>query len=290
MASLLSDLRILARGTYLQYVMRIKLLDDAVIRSNEPEEVLTYNYRNNGLGNRFIIPWRKVKGKVRRLAMEKMRGLGLAKDCHLKDGLCMCCPCCVLFGGTGDVSTAKVAYNLLARVLGDTFISTERVETINNYTANAVDEKSLKTGQALMTIVKVPAETEFCGVVTLRDPTKESAAIVLDALQRLTRIGASNREWGRCQTNVEGCVVSDREKISSYELASQAGSGLEPVAALGLPTDVEIAYRTFEEQCAGMLKPFQESKKTGPGKGGRTRRKAAAQAEGGPESPEGAGP
>ena len=33
-----------------------------------------------------------------------------------------------------------------------------------------------------MTLVKVPAETEFIGVVTLRDPTKESAAIVKDAL------------------------------------------------------------------------------------------------------------
>ena len=136
MASLLTDLRVLPRGTYLQYVTSASsFLDDAIIRSNEPEEVLTYTYRNNGLGNRFIIPWRKVKGKVRRMAMEKMRGLEIAAECHLKDGLCMKCPCCVLFGGTGDVSTAKVDYNLLSRVLGDTFISTERVDTINSYTA-----------------------------------------------------------------------------------------------------------------------------------------------------------
>jgi len=38
MASLLPDLRTLARGTYLQCVARVKLLDDAIIRSNEPEE------------------------------------------------------------------------------------------------------------------------------------------------------------------------------------------------------------------------------------------------------------
>ena len=118
MSALLNDLQILPRGTYLQYVVRIVLLDDAIIRSNEPEEVLTYTYRGNGLGNRFIVPWRKIKGKVRRMAMEKMRGLKIAADCHLKDGLCMKCPCCVLFGGTGDVSSAKVGYNLLSRSSG----------------------------------------------------------------------------------------------------------------------------------------------------------------------------
>lgn len=271
MASLLSDLRTLARGTYLQYVVRVKLLDDAIIRSNEPEEVLTYTYRN-GLGNRFIIPWRKVKGKVRRLAMEKMRGLDLAPDCHLKDGLCMRCPCCVLFGGTGDVSTAKVGYNLLSRVLGDTFISTQPVDTINNYTANAVDEKSLTTGQALMTIVKVPAEIEFLGVVTLRDPTKESAAIVDNAIQRLTRIGASNREWGRCQTTVEGFVLGDREQISSYELAAKPRPDLKLVSELDLPV-VDEAYHTFQGQCAAMLAEFQDSKKSGAKKGGKGKKK-----------------
>ncbi len=252
MASLLTDLRVLARGTYLQYVTRIKLLDDAIIRSNEPEEVLTYTYKNNDLGSRFIIPWRKVKGKVRRMAMERMRGLEIAPDCHLKDGLCMKCPCCVLFGGTGDVSTARVDYNLLSRVLGDTFISTERVVKFNSYTANAVDEKTLKTGQALMAINKVPAETEFVGVVTLRDPTKESAAIVQDALLRLTRIGASTREWGRCQTTVEGYHLADHEETSSYELAAKKLLNLDSIATLQLPSADE-AFKAFAQQCDAMM-------------------------------------
>ena len=38
---------------------------------------------------------------------------------------------------------------------------------------NAVDEVDLTTGQALMSVVTVPKETEFLGVVTLRDPTPE---------------------------------------------------------------------------------------------------------------------
>jgi CRISPR type I-D-associated protein Csc2 len=273
MASLLTDLRVLARGTYLQYVTRIKLLDDAIIRSNEPEEVLTYTYKNNGLGNRFIIPWRKVKGKVRRAAMEKMRGLEIAPDCHLKDGLCMRCPCCVLFGGTGDVSAVKVGYNLLSRILGDTFISIRSVDTINSYTANAVDEKSLMTGQALMTLVKVPAETEFIGVVTLRDPTKESAAIALDALQRLTRIGASTREWGRCQTTVEGYYLSDREETSSYELAGSPLGALASASDLQLPLP-DAAFSTFAEQCDAMVQEFAGTKKSGAKKSAKGRSKS----------------
>jgi CRISPR type I-D-associated protein Csc2 len=286
MASLLNDLRVLSRGTYLQYVTSIKLLDDAIIRSNEPEEVLTYTYKKKGLGNRFIIPWRKVKGKVRRATMEKMRGLGIAPDCHLKDGLCMKCPCCVLFGGTGDVSDAKVGYNLLSRVLGDTFISTSPVDTINSSTANAVDEKSLTTGQALMTLVRVPAETEFVGVITLRDPTKDAAAIVLDALQRLTRIGASTREWGRCLTTVEGYYLSDREQTSSFELAGEALPTFEPVTALDLPA-ADQGFKEFAEQCDTMLRGMADTKKTSVKKGAKVPAKKAA--KGPDESPSGEG-
>jgi len=268
MASLLPDLRVLAQGTYLQYVTRVKLLDDAIIRSNEPEEVLTYTYKNPELGNRFIIPWRKVKGKVRRTAMEKMRGLGIAPECHLKEGLCMRCPCCVLFGGTGDVSAVKVGYNLLSRVLGDTFISTKNVDTINSYTANAVDEKSLMTGQALMTLVKVPAETEFIGVITLRDPTSDSAAIVRDALTRLTRIGASTREWGRCKTTIEGYYLGDHEEMSSYELAGKELPTLNQESELGLP-NADEALRTFAKKCDEMLQGFAAAPRPRNPRGGR---------------------
>lgn len=261
MAELLNDLQILPRGTYLQLVTRIRLLDDAIIRSNEPEEVLTYSYRADGVGNRFIIPWRKVKGKVRRMAMEKMRGLGIAGDCHLKDGLCMQCPCCILFGGTGDVSSAKVGFNLLSRVLGDTFISTSAVDTINSYTANAVSEMDQTTGQALMTIVKVPAETEFLGVVTLRDATPAAASVLVDALQRLTRVGASTREWGRCSTSVDGYHLGDREVLSSYELAGNGSATFRAVSELSLPEPLP-AYTDLAAQAAAMVRPLMDSKKS----------------------------
>lgn len=218
---LFDDLEILSRGLYLQFIVKVKLLDNAIVRSNEPEEVLIYKYE--ALGNRFIIPWRKFKGKLRRLTLEAQRRFDISPECSLKDNLCMRCPTCLLFGGTGETSSAKVHYNLLSRVLGETFISMTEVGDIFSYTANAVDERTLSTGQALMNIITVPSETEFIGVITLHDPIPETAAIIVYNLKRFTRLGASTREWGRCENSILGYRISDREGLSSYYLVKNNG-------------------------------------------------------------------
>lgn len=212
---LLKEPTILPVGRYMEFVVKLKFLDDAIIRSNEPEEVLTHRYKE--LGNRFIIPWRKVKGRLRRMVMEKQRELEIGKFeakegelkgeeifCHLKDNLCLQCPSCFIFGGTGETSSANVPYNILARILGETFVSTTEVGEIKPHTAIAVDERTQMTGRALMSIVAVPAETELIGVVTLRDPTAEMVSIVVDNLQRLSRLGARTVEWGRVKTEILG--------------------------------------------------------------------------------------
>lgn len=252
--NLLTEPSILSQGVYFQAVTNIKLLDDAIIRSNEPEEVLTFSYQPP-LNNRFIIPWRKVKGKLRRLVMEKQRGMGIMNNCHLKGDLCMQCPSCFLFGGTGETSSAKVSYNILSRVLGETSISATEVAEIQPYTANAVDEVSLTTGQALMTVVTVPKETEFIGVVTLRDPTLEMVAILIDNLERLARIGASTREWGRVRTEILGYKISDRENLSAYDLVQNNNitSDLDKISSLKLP-DVDSCYRKLDKEVKKLLK------------------------------------
>ncbi len=256
------DVQVLSRGLYLQLVAQITLLDDAIIRSNEPEEVLSYHY-SNGLGNRFIVPWRKVKGKLRRLVMEQQRGNDIATDCSLKNNLCMKCPCCLMFGGTGDTSQAKTGYNLLSRVLGETFISTTPAGSANSYTANAVDEKTLSTEQAFMTLLKVPAETSFLGVVTLKDPTPELAAILADNLERLTRLGASTREWGRCKTDLLGYKLDDRESLATYDLAGQPikeiQKQLEPIKSLKLP-DATQSLKKVEKQIVNILPKAKQKK------------------------------
>lgn len=269
---LFKDIQVLPRGHYLQLVVKVKFLDDAIIRSNEPEEVLTFNYKI--LGNRFIIPWRKVKGKLRRVVMEKQRDLGIPNNsnCYLKEHLCMVCPACLLFGGTGETSATKASYNLLSRVLGETFISSNEVKDISAYTANAIDEETLTTGQALMTILKVPAETEFIGVITLRDPTPELTSILVDNLNRLTRLGASTREWGRVKTEIMGYVLSDRETLSSYDwVRNEKNEELRKIEELELPL-AEDSFRKVAKLIPNILpktgKDQEKGKRGNEAKGG----------------------
>lgn len=250
--NLLSQPTLLSTGTYLQIPIKIKLLDEAIIRSNEAEEVLTFKYE--ALGNRFIIPWRKVKGKLRRLVLEKQRGLGIEPQCALKDDLCMKCPTCFLFGGTGETSSANVPYNILSRVYGETFISETEVGDITPYTANAVREQDLTTGQALMSVLTVPKETVFRGVITLKDPTPEMMSILVENIERLSRIGARSVEWGRAQTEVIGYYLGDREALSAYlELSGKPQPSLN-----GLPNNqtiptVDAAYTTLDGQVKTLI-------------------------------------
>jgi CRISPR type I-D-associated protein Csc2 len=261
----LKEPTILSKGVYLQLVVNIKFLDDAIIRSNDPEEVLTFKY-NPPLNNRFIIPWRKVKGKLRRLVLEKQRGLNIEPECYLKDALCMRCPTCFIFGGTGDTNDkgpyGKTGYNILARALGETFISKIEVgkKGVVTYTQNAVGEVDLMTGQALMSIVTVPKETEFIGVVTLKDPTAEMVSIIVDNLNRLTRLGARSVEWGRVKTEILGYNLSDRENLTAYDLVSkektEVQSGLTSIEKLNLP-DVDTSYATLDISVKNLLKEHE---------------------------------
>lgn len=257
MTTLLKEPSILSQGVYLQLVTKIKLLDDAIIRSNDPEEVLTFKYQS--LGNRFVIPWRKIKAKLRRLVMEKQRSLKIEPSCHLKGDLCMKCPSCFIFGGTGETSSANVPYNILARILGETFISTTQVGEIQPYTQNAVDEVDVTTGQALMSITPVPKETEFLGVITLKDPTPEIASIVVHNLGRLTRIGARNVEWGKAETTILGYKLSDREDLTAYNLIVTKIDNLQKIDKLKLPT-VEKSYKTLDKQVKGLINPLLKKK------------------------------
>jgi len=274
MVNFLETPSLLGKGVYLQLVVEMKLLDDAIIRSNEAEEVMTYHYKT--IGNRFIIPWRKVKGKLRRLVMEKQRSYSIQPDCALKDDLCLNCPSCLLFGGTGETSSSKVQYNILSRVLGETFISTETVEGIQNYTQNAVGEKDLMTGQAPMTILTVPKETVFKGVVTVKDPTKAMASIVVDNIDRLTRIGARSVEWGRVETTIVNAKLSDREDISVYNLLqSNEPQPNDTIVIENLPA-VEDAYTTVNGQIPALLQDLIERRS--PKKEKKGKAKEAVQA------------
>jgi len=184
----------------------------------------------------------------------------------------------LLFGGTGETSSIKAQYNILSRVLGETFISTNTVEGIRNYTQNAVGEKDLMTGQALMTILTVPKETVFKGVVTIKDPTKEMASVIVDNLKRLTRIGARSVEWGRVETIIVNAKLSDREDISIYNLLQNDASLTDDISIIENLPLVETAYTTLNSQIPALLKDLIERRS--PKKDKKAKPKEAVQAEG----------
>jgi hypothetical protein len=166
-----------------------------------------------------------------------------------------------LFGGTGETSDkgpyGKQDYNILSRVLGETFISSVEAKGIKNYTQNAVSEKDNMTGQALMTILTVPKETVFIGTVTLKDPTKEMTSIIVDNINRLTRIGARSVEWGKVETTITGGTLSDREDISVYNLLQNPPRGTTPediAPILRTLPQVQTAYTTLYSQTGQVLK------------------------------------
>jgi CRISPR type I-D-associated protein Csc2 len=170
------------------------------------------------------------------------------------------CPACFLFGGTGETSTAKKKYNILSRVMGETFISSKKIDEtagITPLTENAIDEVDLKTGQALMTVNKVPAETEFTGVITIRDCTKEMASVMVDNIDRLSRLGARSVEWGKIKTDIAGYVLSDRETLSSYYLVKDGldSVSLEQASGLKLP-DVNESYAKINADFKGLREKY----------------------------------
>jgi len=69
-----------------------------------------------------------------------------AKDCYLKDNLCLECPRCGLFGATSLGEAANIKH----RIEYSTAFSLLPLEQIaDEITFNAVSEKDQKTGQAL---------------------------------------------------------------------------------------------------------------------------------------------
>jgi CRISPR type I-D-associated protein Csc2 len=162
--------------------------------------------------------------------------------------------------------------------LGETFISSNEVKDISAYTANAVDEETLTTGQALMTVLKVPAETEFIGVVSLRDPTPELTSLLVNNLNRLSRLGASTREWGKVKTEIVGYMLRDRETLSSYDLAKDGvPADLKKSEELTLP-DVDESFKKVAE-IIPLILPNEQKQKEKAKRGRRTKEDAATPEE-----------
>ncbi|MCF2138270.1 MAG: type I-D CRISPR-associated protein Cas7/Csc2 [Candidatus Thorarchaeota archaeon] len=138
--------------------------------------------------------------------------------CQLKDGLCMKCPRCVLFGAVNVSGKAK--YNIKHRIEYSTAFSIEKYEDLlESITFNAVAENSQLTGQALNVTHNVRPLANFPSVVTLTSVTWQELALYLKTVLATKSYGAETRTKGDMRNVVLGIVAGYEEVITSLEYA-----------------------------------------------------------------------
>ncbi|MHA1137770.1 MAG: type I-D CRISPR-associated protein Cas7/Csc2 [Candidatus Thorarchaeota archaeon] len=147
-----------------------------------------------------------------------VRLLRTVKDypCYLKDGLCMKCPRCVLFGAVNVRGGGK--YNLKHRVEYSTAFSIERYEDLlETMTFNAIDNANQTTGQALNLTHNVRPLANFPSIVTLNSATWQEVALFIKTLLASKSYGAETRVKGDVRNTILGIVAGYEEVITPLE-------------------------------------------------------------------------
>lgn len=113
-----------------------------------------------------------------------------AKDCWLKDNLCLECPRCALFGATA----LSDAPNIRHRIEYSTAFSLLTFDLLaEEITFNAVDAQTQMTGQALGTRHVVRPASLFPSIITLRSVTGQELILAVKTLLSTGRYGAETR-------------------------------------------------------------------------------------------------
>ncbi|MBV9300664.1 MAG: type I-D CRISPR-associated protein Cas7/Csc2 [Acidobacteriaceae bacterium] len=138
-----------------------------------------------------------------------------AKECWLKDNLCLECPRCALFGATA----LSEAPNIRHRIEYSTAFSLLTFDLLTEeITFNAVDEKTQTTGQALGVRHVVRPASLFASIVTLRSVTRSELILAVKTLLSSKSYGGETRIGGDCRNTVIGIVAGWEEIITPLEL------------------------------------------------------------------------
>lgn len=142
------------------------------------------------------------------------------KECYLKDNLCMECPRCGLYGGTSTVAGQVERANIKHRIEYSTAFSLMPFEEVSSATTfNAIDDKSITTGQALGSRYAVAPANLFPSVVTLKSVTKDELILTVKTLLSCKSYGAESRIGGDIRNSIVGFIAGWEEVITSLELA-----------------------------------------------------------------------
>ncbi|MBM7623685.1 type I-D CRISPR-associated protein Cas7/Csc2 [Sporohalobacter salinus] len=166
-------------------------------------------------------------------------------DCYIPE-LCLKCPTCWIYGGTGSTSDTEIDYNIKSRVHYPTAYSIERSElAVATHSRNRVDERSNETGQAgiheeefikggvhfpISTIMKKMSDWEI-GVYS---------QTFLDNINQSNYTAGASRQGG-----VK--ISTDRNDKAPILIVDVSETGTFPLPTFNISADIESFNEAFKE-------------------------------------------
>jgi CRISPR type I-D-associated protein Csc2 len=213
----------------IQIVLLREILDYTVLRTEETREVntVTTPLSINGGRNERRVAFLGSKQKaaesreLERMLRTATRAAQITTpECYLKDGLCLECPRCALFGATNVQSGAEKFGNIKHRLEYGTAFSLMPFKDIGDATTfNGISDVTQMTGQTLGTRYSVIPASLFPSIVTLRSVTWREFVLAVKMLLACKSYGAESRIGGDARNTVVGIVAGWEEVITPLELA-----------------------------------------------------------------------
>jgi CRISPR type I-D-associated protein Csc2 len=226
--------RPLLTNKVLQLLFIREVLDYTVLRTEETRELNTVITPAGGTSaeqvERVAFLATKQKGAESREFGALLRTLNErdgrnARECYLKDQLCLECPRCVTFGATStERGRNQQQANIKHRVAYSTAFSLAPVGLISEeVTFNGVSEATMLTGQTLNTRTVVKPATLFASIVTLQSVTWKEFVLVTKAILKSHRYGAETRIGGEVRNNLYGVIGGWEEVLTPLEFTLALG-------------------------------------------------------------------
>ncbi len=139
--------------------------------------------------------------------------------CYHKDGLCLSCPRCILFGAVKTKGVKEGARQIKHRIIYSSAYSLLPYDMIEvPITFNAIDERTQSTEQALGTKYTVTPSTFFPSIVDLREITWKEFILYVKTLLATKQYGAEGRIHGGMRNKILGIVAGWESIITPLEL------------------------------------------------------------------------
>lgn len=212
----------------IQLILMREVLDFTVLRTEETRELntvatpLSVINSDDTLRVAFLATKQKSaeSRQLEQILRTATREVGMNVDeCYLKDGLCLACPRCGLFGATSVESGRQERANIKHRLEYSTAFSLMPFDDIESATTfNAINDVNQTTGQALGSRYAVVPATVFPSIVTLRSVTMTEFILTLKTLLACKSYGAESRIGGDMRNSIFGIICGWEEIITPLEL------------------------------------------------------------------------